>query len=343
MPQKVLLLTKNYPPQIGGIEKYSYDLYYKLVQNWNQVKIIAAWPRNEWILAKTWTGSSLIRISWKLCYIISELWRFSFFATRCLTIGLFYSYISGIVWSLDGSIAPLGFFLGKMTNTKTRVTIHGTDIVWNRMFYQALVPIIIAKMDEVYVVSENTRQECLRRWIPVSRITLVPHTPDTITFTNPGEFDKNIFLKSLWIEKLGAKIILFSIGRWIERKWFHWFLENVMPALDPEKFHYILAGFGPYESVYKKIILDKWLHNVFILWKVDNPTEKAKLYTVANVFIMPNIFTEGNIEGYPLVLMEAKYYWLRTCIGHVQGADNDVNSFFGENDVGKWIDYFQEM
>jgi hypothetical protein len=32
MSQKILLLTKNYPPQIGGIEKYSLDLYDKLIR-----------------------------------------------------------------------------------------------------------------------------------------------------------------------------------------------------------------------------------------------------------------------------------------------------------------------
>ena len=42
MPQKILLLTKNYPPQIGGIEKYSFDLYNQLVKEGNIVKLIVA-------------------------------------------------------------------------------------------------------------------------------------------------------------------------------------------------------------------------------------------------------------------------------------------------------------
>lgn len=104
-----------------------------------------------------------MQIVWKFCYIASELCRLGWFALRCLTIGWHQSYVSNIVWSLDGSIAWIAILLGKVTKTKTRVTIHGTDIVWGRKIYQALIPKIIAKMDEVYVISENTRQECLKR------------------------------------------------------------------------------------------------------------------------------------------------------------------------------------
>ena len=42
MTKNILLLTKNYPPQIGGMEKYSFDLYNRLVAEGNTVKLIAA-------------------------------------------------------------------------------------------------------------------------------------------------------------------------------------------------------------------------------------------------------------------------------------------------------------
>ena len=67
----------------------------------------------------------------------------------------------------------------------TRTTIHGTDIVWNNPFYQWIIPKIIARYDEVYAISENTCQECLKRGIRADKITLVPHTMDTITFPEP--------------------------------------------------------------------------------------------------------------------------------------------------------------
>lgn len=34
--QAILILTKNYPPQIGGIEKYAFDLHNRLVSEWRR-------------------------------------------------------------------------------------------------------------------------------------------------------------------------------------------------------------------------------------------------------------------------------------------------------------------
>ena len=97
------------------------------------------------------------------------------------------------------------------------------------------------------------------------------------------------------IENPENKIILFSIGRWVERKGFHWFLEHVMSDLNPDKFHYILAGFGPYEGVYRKIIDELSIQNVTLLGKVDD-IFKARLFCCSNYFVMPNISVHGDIE-----------------------------------------------
>lgn len=337
MSERILLITKNYPPQIGGMEKYSYDLYNRLIAEGNEVKIITAWPRNEWLLTRQWTGKWILLKFWHFLYVISEFGRLGIFAIKCFTLWLFYTFSSDLVWSLDGSIWWIGFILAKATIKKTRVTIHGTDIVWDKKIYQAFVPKIIAKMDEVYVISENTHQECLKRWIPLSKIILMPHTLDTIAFIDPGEFNKIEFLKSLWVENPGEKVILFSIGRWIERKGFHWFLQNIMPQLDSNKFHYLIAGFGPYESDYRVIIEEKWLLHVTILWKITNSDLKAKIYTSSNIFIMPNISVNWNIEGCPIVLMEAKYYWLKRLVGYVQWIENETDIVRCYNDISIWL------
>lgn len=345
MPQKILLLTKNYPPQIGGIEKYSFDLYNQLVKEGNIVKLIVAWPRNEFLLTKKWTDSSPMQLLWKLCYIFSEFYRLGWFALRCMTIGWYHSYLSDIVWSLDGSISFISFFLGEMTGVKTRITVHGTDIVWDRKIYQSVIPKIIAKMDEIYVISENSRLECFKRWIPASKITLVTHTLDTITFTDPGEFDIGVFLKNLWIENSGDKIILFSIGRWIERKWFHWFLQRVMSVIDSQKFYYILAWFWSFEWVYRKIINQHNLNNVSIVGKVDELT-KAKLFISSDYFVMPNLHIQNDLEGFGLVLLEAQFYWLDIISNNIDGLWSrlsDKDYLISNNRPDTWINLLQEL
>lgn len=363
MNKKILLLTKNFPPQIWGIEKYAFDLYNHLIQDWNEVKLITTWTRNEWL--QTRSGSimhtsvcakyqdimKIRKIFWKICYFTSEFSRFFCFAFRVIINWSIWLMVQGLkikkqkkilkheilIWCMDGSIVGLGVFLGKIFRVTTRVTIHGTEIVWGKKLYQHIIPRIIAQIDEIYVISKNTRQECVRRGIPEKKMILVPHTINSISFINTGIFDKFEFLQNLWVVDSKNKIILFSIGRWIERKGFHWFLENVLCHLDSQRFHYILAGFGPYEKLYKDIVYEKSIKHISIVWKIDDPMQKAKIYTSSDVFIMPNIPVFDNIEWYPLVLMEAKYYWLERFVGHVQGIEDELGIIKCFNDKNLWI------
>lgn len=332
MKQRILILTKNYPPQIWGLEKYSYDLYNKLISDKIIVKIIKASPRNEYLL-----GKKNLSFFYHFFYLFSELYRLSIFAFKALFFWFWYVPKSDLIWSMDGSISWLGLFLGKIFMVKTRVTVHGTDIVWDNIFYQKIIIPLIWKNDEIFAGSENARQECLKRNFLYKKITVDGYSHANFKFLEPSSFDSNIFLESLWISNPAHKIILFSIGRWIERKWFHFFLENVVPFLNPEKFHYILAGFGPYEVIYQSIIQSKKLNNVTLLWKIDDPLQKAKIYKSSDIFIMPNLEIQGSIEGFPVVLLEARFYWLKKFIGYVQGADTDECTNFLWNDWNFWI------
>lgn len=340
--KNILILTKNYPPQIGGIEKYSHDLYERLIQEWKNVKLIAAWPRNEWLLIRQSVGDIGGKF-WKVCYIFSEVYRLFLFTLKSLTLGFFHAYRSDLIWAMDGSIAGLAVVLGSIMWAKTRVTVHGTDIVWNNPLYQYTIPSIINLCHEIYAISDNTQQECLKRHISQNKIILKPHTHESISYTDPWAFDRYGFLQSLWVPDPHKKIILFSIGRWIERKGFHWFLENIMPILDSQKFYYILAGFWPQESLYTHIIQEKKLLNVLLLGKIDDDLLKAKLYTSSDIFIMPNILVEGNIEWYPLVLLEAEHFWLKSCLWYVQGVDWKKDLLFCENNPEKWLFYLNNF
>ncbi len=188
MSQKILLLTKNYPPQIGGIEKYSHDLYHTLLEGGYEVKIIVAAPRSEYLLSQ-----SCSHLFWKILYNFSEFLRLTFFLTKCLSRGLYYVQKSDIVWSLDGSIAGVGYLLAK-TNTLfrcakshciSRVTLHGTDVVWPNKIYQSIIPWFWRHTDEVVAVSDGIKQEAIKRGVRSEKITIHQHSLTTLTFSSP--------------------------------------------------------------------------------------------------------------------------------------------------------------
>lgn len=307
MRQRILLITKNYPPQIGGIEKYAFDLYNQLVKEWEEVKLIAAWPRREKLLAQKTILSRFI-------YLISEFFRLSSFLFRCFTAGFWWlrkkkACNKTLIWSADASIGVIGILLKNIFNRDCvcRVTCHGRDVAWNKYFYQKLLKYALQNTDEVYSVSQKIKDIILKLWIPETKITVQEHSLTNLHFPDPWIFNKKALLDKYSIPT--DRVLLFSIGRFVEKKWFHWFVAEVLPFL-PAKFFYVLAGDGPFGEKIKKIIQEKWLTNIILIWSVIDPIEKARLYSSMNYFIMPNISVPWDCEGYGIVLLEAQFYWL---------------------------------
>ncbi len=325
MRQRILLITKNYPPQIGGIEKYAFDLYNKLVQDWNEVKIIAAWPRREKLLAQKTILSRFI-------YLISEFFRLSEFLFRCFTEGFWWlrkktNHNKTIIWSADASIGIIGLLLKTLSNKNflTRFTCHGRDVAWDKYFYQKLLEYSLQNTDEVYAVSQKIKDIILKLWISESKITVQEHSLTNLHFPDPWIFNKKALLEKYSIPT--DRVLLFSIGRFVEKKWFHWFVAEVLPFLLP-KFFYVLAGDGPFGEKIKKIIQEKWLTNIILTWSVIDPIEKARLYSSMHYFIMPNIPVQWDCEGYGIVLLEAQFYWLSIIASKADGIGPDRT---GEN------------
>jgi glycosyltransferase involved in cell wall biosynthesis len=83
-----------------------------------------------------------------------------------------------------------------------------------------------------------------------------------------------------------------------------WFIENVMPKLSNE-YVYVVAGDGPEKvNIQQKIVFQKLDKRVKLLGKVSYHDLKV-LYNTADVFVMPNIKVEDDIEGFGIVAIEA--------------------------------------
>lgn len=340
MKNKITLLTKNYPPQIGGIEKYSQQLYYSLLKEGHEVFLIKAWPRNQFLLSRS--KNSLV---WLILYIYSELFRLSFFALRAFTFGFYYAYKSDIIWSLDGSISWIGFILGKApfsSKKVTKVTLHALDVVWDNWIYQKIMPWFWKHSSEVICLNIKIKQILLGKWL--KNITLIPHSLKSLHFDNPGKFDRILFLNKYGIPT--NKILLFSLGRFVEKKGFHWFLWEVLSYLDSSRYHFVLAWGGPMESEYRKIISKKIISNITLTGTIVDPIEKAKMLLSMHYFLMPTVLVFGDCEWFPMTLLEAKYYWLPVIL-----SDNlsDLEYEYSNNCTylpmkpEKWIDFFDHI
>lgn len=336
---KILLLTKNYPPQIGWIETYVVSLESQLLKQGNKVFIVKALPRNSFLFSIKQKNNFFLNL-----YRFSEIIRMLHFWIISFSVGLYYAFQSDVIWACDGSLCFIGFLLSKIFHKKFYATFHGTEIIWPNYIYQQIMPFFWNKADKAICVSLNT-YNLLSSKIDNSRLFLNPHKLSDFSFLNPPLFDHYLFLNSFHIP--ADRIILFSIGRWVDRKWFHWFLKNIFSQLDNDKFFYVLAWQGSLEELYKQIIYDYGIKNVLLVGTI-NELQKAKFFLSSDFFVMPNIEIDGDVEGFGLVLLEAIYY-NTACI--ISDADNlhlrippDNSAFIlPAGDSDSWINFFNKL
>ena len=223
------------------------------------------------------------------------------------------------------SDALLSFFIPILKILKGKpiiIKVHGLDVIFPNTIYQFFMRRFISMADKIICISEATKKECIKRNINSGKCKVIPVGIDANELflqVDKIGLRKNIY-KELKIN-LDNKKILFSVGRLVERKGFHWFIENVIPGLLKERkdFVYLIAGEGRYKDKLKNIIQRDHLENyVILLGQIDDKILKL-LYNLSDIFIMPNIPVKGDMEGFGIVVLEAASCGLAIVASDLEG------------------------
>ena len=339
MQKKILLITKNYPPQIGGIEQYSYELNKTLSKSYSVI-LIKANPRN--INLEINSKKNLII---HFLYLFSEVWRLLCFLKNCIYIGIKERNKVDIIWTCDGSLSGIGFFLGKIGRKKEIITVfHGKDLAWENKIYQKMIHYFCQQQNSIRCVSKSIYNLAVLKWVPEKLLLLDEHKISNFSFPEIVHTDRNYLIEKYKISS--EKILLFSIGRFVEKKWFWWFIKTVLPKIDKNNFHYILVGYGPLLEQYKKDIKALNIKNISIIWPIQDPLEKALFFKETDYFIMPNISTEGDFEWYGLVLLEAHHFWSKCIISDADGLSERAwkkDEVLPQWKSDIWVNYLEKI
>jgi glycosyltransferase involved in cell wall biosynthesis len=292
----LLFITRKYPPSIGGMEKVSFDLSMELSKKVPTTII-------------SWGGS--------------QKWLF-YFLPKAYFQSLFVIPSKGItnIHLADGLLAPLGLALKIITKRKVTVTVHGLDITYKNKLYQAIIPYCLSKLDKIVCISSATKKECIKRGVPANKCTVIPWG------VYPNEFKIKATRKAL--EKIAGielknKKVLITVGRLVKRKGVSWFIENVMPKID-SSYIFLIAGDGPErDNIHISINSQKLQKRVMLLGKVSD-LDKKIIYNTADVFIMPNIKVEGDIEGFGIVAIEASSTGIPVVASRIEGISSSIIS-----------------
>ena len=298
MALKILFITRNYPPQIGGLESYSYNLINEFEKHCDVWKVTLSRPKYNLV--------------WFLPYCFFK------------SLHLISKNHIDIVHLCDGLLAPIGLLLKLITKKKVSASIHGLDITFPNLFYQLIVPRCASLLDRVICVSRSTKNECTIRGIPELKCRFIPNGVTSSDFyTLKSNEETRYLLEEVVGNKIIDKKILVTVGRLVKRKGVSWFVENVMPLLK-DSYVYVIAGDGPeYDSILGKINQHKLSSSVFMMGKVSNELRNLA-YNGSDVFVMPNITVKDDVEGFGIVAIEAGCCGLPVVASNIQGISDAV-------------------
>jgi len=296
----ILFVTRKFPPSKGGMQRVAYELSQHLSKIAN-VKLVKWGGSNKWL--------PLV-----LPYLlVKSLW-------------ILISHKVQVIYLQDGLLAPLGLILKLFFRVPIAVTFHGRDITYESKLYQFLIPRCAERLDKIICISGATKQQCAKQGIPPGKIVVIPDGICDEFWMEEGKQElRERLSKELGIS-LNNKKVLLSVGRLVERKGFHWFIQNVVPSLlaKESNFVYLIAGDGAFRQRIETTIRQNGLQDhVLMVGVVDDKTLKT-LYNVSDIFIMPNIPVKGDMEGFGVVALEAASRGLPVVASDLEGIKDAI-------------------
>jgi len=223
------------------------------------------------------------------------------------------------------------------TSRKTGVPLvaisHGHDVIADSRAYQWLVARVFARLDAMLPVSRSTGQQCVERGLPPDRLFVTPNgiEPDRFGETFPGLFgaraDRRKVLADAFpelAELIGpGDLLLCSVGRQVKRKGHEWFIRTVMPQLGANV-HLALGGKGPESDAIRQATVDTGMEARVHSLGLVAEEKLASLYSGGDLFIMPNIPIEGDMEGFGVVMLEAGLCGMPSIASRIEGIQDVI-------------------
>jgi phosphatidylinositol alpha-1,6-mannosyltransferase len=287
---KVLFVARRFPPSIGGMEQFAYDLSEAL-------------PDKETTLVKvTWGGSSRLTLIFALPWLfLKSLWQ------------LWTDRSIDIIHMQDAVMSPVGWLLSKLSRRPWVVVAHGLDLTFTLAFYQKVNIFFARKAASMIAISEATAEEARQRGISSRELTVIPLGVDGHQLPKT---DRVTTRRSIGLDKDAP--VLLTVGRLAKRKGVAWFIGTVLPKL-PDNVHYVVIGEGTEQAAIKKAIqINNLSDRVHLLGAVDLATKEQWL-AAADIFVMPNVRIAGDMEGFGIVAHEAAMAGLPVVASNLEG------------------------
>jgi phosphatidylinositol alpha-1,6-mannosyltransferase len=264
------------------------------------------------------------------------------FFMKAVVLGSYYCLKNriDIVQMGDLSLSPLAVLFKYLFRKKTLAMSHGKDAFFKNVLYSTTVISVAKKLDGIVCVSPFLKQHLVTRGFIDGRLFAIPNGINVALYEHVlgREKSRHDIEKTYGINVRSRKIIL-SVSRLVKKKGLSNFIGNILPVIVRSIPNTLLLIVGESRKKEAKEEKSKILHaiekhslqkHIYFCGEVTDRTVLLRqLYTISDVFIMPNQHIEGDCEGFGIVALEAAMHELPVVAFRVDGIPAAVKD--GEN------------
>jgi len=332
--KKVLIITLEYPPQIGGISSYTHELA-KVLGSGTVIlaplnPASAPWDQSVGytLIRKRLFFPKFIWPSWlKLFFIVQKIIR-----KQKIEVLLIHHVLP---------VGYIGWLVEKIFHVPYIIFFHGADLTsrksstaWKRRLVQ-----LVGKGSGKVVVNSLAMKRHVKAFIYLTddQIVVVNPCPAAIFLQRPGAEELDLVRRQYALE---GKRILLSVSRLGQGKGFPHLLRLIPNILNSiPQLVLLIVGDGPKRDELLKFVQAHNLQNVVRFIGPLTAKELRLFYYLADVFVLlTHDDDERGQEGFGLVFLEAAAAELPVVAGRSGGVEEAVIN----GQTGLVVDIYQE-
>src|SRR5690554_956320 len=329
--QRVLIITRNLPPLVGGMERLNWHMADE-ISKYAEVKVIG--PKGSAELKPQSVSLSEAPLK--------PLPLFLFIAA-CKAVWFALRWKPDVILAGSGLTAPIAWLASKLCGAKSAAYLHGFDITVKDRVYQRLWTPTFKKLDRIIVNSTPTKRLAFAAGVPEKKISIV--YPGVSLPEQPQPHSAIAAFKQQ--HGLEDKKILLSVGRLTTRKGLKEFIEQALPTIVQEIPETILvivgeapknslgAGIQTQESIEQAAEFLGLQQHLRFLGVITDKTKLATVYEAADVHVFPVRHIPDDPEGFGMVAIEAAAHGLPTVAfatgGIVDAVKHGESGYLVEN------------
>lgn len=317
-----LLITRNLPPLLGGMERLNRHIALALEESFSLM-----------VIGPIGCKKSLPKSTFVLEVSPRPLWRF-LLESGLLTLRVALEKKPWLVMAGSGLTVPFAWLLGRLTSARSAVYLHGLDIVSEHPVYRFIWVPFFRCIDIVIANSQNTAKLARKAGVSCKRLKVINPGVE-LPSPDADEVKKKVFRKKY---ALNQRPLLLSVGRLTRRKGLLQFVERVLPAVikvHPDACLLVigdeapdaLSGSGTSDGRQLVRLIEKMgISQNFVHLGVCDDATLSSAYNAADVHIFPVVDIPGDVEGFGMVALEAAAHGLPTVAFRVGGVSDAVAS-----------------